>query len=142
MRILLYIVILALLTLAPVERLDVARLEPVQTIAVSVADNQVVLETDTKNKGQAENLQAAIADLEENTPGVIYLDTAQYLLITEEATRYVKPLAQYLQSSVKVSLWDGQGSIEQASKFLEKRNDLPTLKHWEQASWQAVEKSF
>ncbi len=130
MRILLYIVILALLFLAPVERLDVAKLEPVQTVAICVADGQVVLQTDTKNKGQAKTVQAAIEDLEKNTPGVIYLDTAQYLLITKDAAAYGKEIENYLNPSVKVSLWDGEGSVEAAAKFLGIRRDLPTLRQW------------
>ena len=142
MRILLYIVILALLFLAPVERLDVAKLEPVQTVAVSVADGQINFETDTGNRGRGENVQAAIDDLEENTPGVIYLDTAQYLLITEQAAQYSQELEKYLRTTVKVSLWDGQGRVEQAAKFLAVRGDLLTLRRWNRAGWQTVEKSL
>ena len=141
MRVLLYIVILALLFMAPVERLDVAKLQPVQTVAVCINDGQVVLQTDTKDKGQAEKLQAAIDDLEENTPGVIYLDTAEYLLITEEAVTYMQELGNYLHPSVKVSLWDGKGSVEEAAKFLGVRRDLPTLKQWNKRKWKPVEKS-
>lgn len=134
MRILLYIVILALLFLAPVQRLDVAKLEPVQTVAIRIVDGQVVLETDTKNKGQGGTVQAAIDDLEENTPGVIYLDTAQYLLITEDAAAHAEELEKHLRPSVKVSLWDGQGSVEQAAEFLEIRPDLLTLRRWNRAA--------
>lgn len=141
MRILLYIVILALLFLAPLERLDVAKLEPVQTVAIHVDNGQVVLETDTKNKGQAQNLQAAIEDLEKNTPGVIYLDTAQYLLITEDAANYAQEIEKYLRPSVKVSLWDGQGSVEQAAKFLGIRRDLPTLRQLNLGDRKKFEKS-
>lgn len=132
MRILLYIGILALLLLAPIQRLDIAKLEPVQTVAISVSDGQVVLETDTKNKGQGATVQAAIEDLEKHTPGVIYLDTAQYLLITEEALQYAASVEPYLRRSVKVSLWDGQGSVEDAAKYLSVHSKLPTLRQWNQ----------
>ena len=132
MRILLYIGILALLLLAPIQRLDIAKLEPVQTVAISVSDGQVVLETDTKNKGQGATVQAAIEDLEKHTPGVIYLDTAQYLLITEEALQYAASVEPYLRRSVKVSLWDGQGSVEDAAKYLSVHSKLPTLWQWNQ----------
>jgi hypothetical protein len=124
---------LALLLLAPIQRLDIAELEPVQTVAISVSGDQVVLETDTKNKGQGVTVQAAIEDLEKHTPGVIYLDTAQYLLITEEALRYAASVEPYLRQSVKVSLWDGQGSVEDAAKYLSVNSKLPTLRHWNQA---------
>ena len=141
MRILLYIVILALLVFAPVQRLDVAKLEPVQTVALSVADDMVVIETDTKNTGRGKDLPSAIDDLESNTPGVIYLDTAQYLLITEAAQGYARELEAYLRDSLKVSLWDGMGSVENAAKFLGVRSKLPTLKQWNQGAKNAAEKS-
>lgn len=141
MRILLYIVILSLLLFAPVQRLDVAKLKPVQTVALSVVDGTVVIETDTKNAGQGEDLPAAIDDLEENTPGVIYLDTAQYLLLTEAAQDYARELQAYLRSSVKVSLWDGKGSVENAAKFLNVRSKLPTLQRWILGAKNAAEKS-
>ena len=128
MRAILYICILALLFLAPVERLDVAKLEPVQTVAVRIESQRVVIETDTKNRGQGRTLQEAVQDLKENTPGVIYLDTAQYLLLTEDAVKYDRELKNYMRLSVKVSIWDGDGSVETAAKYLAVRHDLPRLK--------------
>lgn len=128
MRAILYICILALLFLAPVERLDVAKLEPVQTVAVRIESQQVVIETDTKNRGQGRTLQEAVQDLKENTPGVIYLDTAQYLLLTEDAAKHDRELKNYMRLSVKVSMWDGNGSVETAAKYLAVRHDLQRLK--------------
>ena len=128
MRMILYICILVLLFVAPVERLDVAQLQPVQTVAVQIQQQQVVIETDTGNRGQGSTVQAAVADLESNTPGVIYLDTAQYLLLTRDAEAHWSALKEYMHPWVRVSLWDGTGSIEKAAKFLEIRHDLPRLK--------------
>lgn len=128
MRLLLYICILALLPFAPVNRLDVAKLEPVQTVAVSIEEGKVVIETDTKNRGRGRDIREAVEHLETNTPGVIYLDTAQYLLVTEEAMSQLEELKSYMYPSVRVSLWDGKGSVEAAAKFLEIRRDLPRLK--------------
>ena len=128
MRILLYICILALLLLAPVERLDVAKLEPVQTVALRLEGQTLVLETDTKNRGQGSTLREAIEDLENRTPGVIYLDTAQYLLLTEDVLPYSQQLKTVMHPTVKVSLWDGKGSVEKAAQYLAIRRDLPRLK--------------
>lgn len=130
MRVIIYIVILGLLLIAPVERLDVAKLEPVQTVAVDVSDGMVVLMTDTGNMGQGKNIKSAVDDLEEKTPGVIYLDTAQYLLVTEGAKQYTRDLEGYLRSSVKVSLWDGEGDVEQAARFLSESRNLFSLRRW------------
>lgn len=128
MRMILYICILALLPFAPVERLDVAKLEPVQTVAISAEAGTIVVQTDTKKRGEGRSIREAVEDLESNTPGVIYLDTAQYLLVTDEATCYYGEIKKYMLPSVRVSLWDGKGSVETAAKFLEIRRDLPRLK--------------
>ena len=130
MRVILYVLILAVLFLAPVERLDVARLEPVQTVAVSMEEDTVLLETDTENAGRGTDVDSAIENLEQTTPGVIYLDTAQYLLVAEDAVACVEVLRQYLHPSVKVSLWDGEGSVRDAAKYLGIRKDLPELRDW------------
>lgn len=130
MRILLYIVILALLFLAPVQRLDVAKLEPVQTVAVSMEDGTVILETDTDNAGRGADAAEALQDLEDTTPGVIYLDTAEYLLVTEDALGHVDALRASLSPSVRMSLWDGEGSVKTAARYLGIRKDLPRLRDW------------
>ena len=128
MRKTLYIIILALLLLAPVKRLNVADLEPVQTVAISVHQGMIMLETDTDNQGRGGSIEEALKDLEENTPGVIYLDTAQYLLVAESAKTQLRNLKKYLSASVKVAQWDEKSSVKDAAKYLRIRKDLPKLK--------------
>lgn len=128
MRLLLYVVILLSLTMAPVKPLDLAKLEPVQTVAIRTEENKVILQTDTGSKGIGNTVDDAINDLEEGTPGVIYLDTAQYLLLTKEAIPYMLGIENHLRDSVRVCLWDGKGSLKIADKYLSVRNDLPLLK--------------
>lgn len=130
MRMILYIIILALLFLAPVERLDVAKLEPVQTVALYMDEGAIVLATDTDNKGRGATVGSAHADLEEKTPGVIYLDTAEYLLVTQDAATHVDALRKYLHPSVEVCIWDGEGSVAEAAQYLSVRDDLPKLRNW------------
>ena len=127
MRILLYIVILALLFLAPLERLDIAHLEPVQTLAINVDGDIVKLETDTGNKGQGKTISEAVKDMEAQTSGVIYLDTAQYLLVTESAFSVIEEIGQHLHPGTFVCMWDGEGSVAGAAQYLEIRKDLPKL---------------
>ena len=140
MRMILYIIILTLLFLAPVERLDVAKLEPVQTVALYADETGIVLETDTDNRGSGATVDSAYEDLENRTPGVVYLDTAQYLIVTEDAEQYVDALRKYLRPSVEVSLWDGKGSVKDAAKYLNVRRNLPQLQQWQTFS-KKVEKN-
>ena len=130
MRKIIYAVILGLLFLAPVKRLDVANLQPVQTVAIYTEPGFVVLQTDTQNVGRGATVTEAVANLEENTPGVVYLDTAEYLLISKDAESYVDALRQYLKPSVKVSSWQTGEGIENAAKFLSEEKNLVSLKKW------------
>lgn len=130
MRRILYIIILALLFFAPVKRLDVAKLEPVQTVAVYMQDDQIVIETDTDNIGKGSTVHDAIDDLEQTTPGVIYLDTAEYLLLSKNAIIYIDAIRQYLAQNVRVCLWDEEGSVKDAAKYLSVRKNLPKIKEF------------
>ena len=130
MRKLLYAAILASLFFSPLERLDVAKLQPVQTVAMQVTQEGIKISTDTQSHGIGKTVADAVADLEENTPGVIYLDTAQYLLLTESAMAVAEQLRPYLRPSVYVCKWDGEGSVAEAAKYLSVRKDLPRFKAW------------
>ena len=130
MRILLYIVILALLFFTPLERLDIAHLEPVQTLAVRINGDIVELETDTGNSGQGKTVAEAVKSMEENTAGVIYLDTAQYLLVAPDAVEEIESLRPHLKTTVKVCVCEAAGKVKDAAKYLEIHRDLPTLKTW------------
>ncbi len=130
MRTVIYVVVLGLLFLAPVERLDVAKLEPVQTVAIYTDGAEVVLETDTQNMGRGATATEALQDLEENTPGVIYLDTAQYLLVTENAAQHAEQLRGDLKPSVYVSMWDGKGEISDAARYLSVHGKLTKFQDW------------
>ena len=128
MRKVIYIVILSLLFLAPVKRLDVANLQPVQTVAIYTEPGAVVLETDTHNIGRGATVADAVANLEKNTPGVIYLDTAEYLLISKDAYNYVDSLRDYLRPTVRISDWNHGIGVDVAAKYLTEVKDLPMLK--------------
>ena len=130
MRIVLYAAILSLLFFAPVKGLEIDKLEPVQTVAVRMDNGAVVLETDTGNRGIGETVTLALEDMKAHTPGVIYLDTAEYLLIAECAETAAEALRAYLSANVRVGKWDGIGDVALAEKYLNIRSDLPKLKDW------------
>lgn len=118
MRILLYIVILAAMLFAPVDRLDIAKLEPVEAVAVYMEDGQVVLQTDGESIGIGNTAQEALAELKENTLAVIYLDTADYLLVGEGAENAAQDLRQYLRESVQIGKYNG-GNVKEEAKYLD-----------------------
>lgn len=129
MRKILSIVILMLSLAAPVKRLDVAKLQPVETVAVYYSGNAVVLETDTGNVGQGSTAEKALQDLKESACSVIYLDTAEYLLIGQNAQNAAAELRPFLKDSVKVGSYHG-GDIMKETAYWEIHGDLPKLKTW------------
>lgn len=130
MRRIIYIVILALLFFAPVERVDVAKLLPIEAVAIYMEEDTVVLETDTEDIGKGYSAALALQDLKENTPAVVYLDTAEYLLVSEDAVSHVDGLREYLKPSVKVSVCDAAGCVKDAARYLDVHGNLPQLRDW------------
>lgn len=130
MRKILYVVILSALFFAPLERLDVAKLLPIQAVAVYMEDGAVILETDTENKGRGDNVENALENLKEITPAVVYLDTAEFLLVSENAVSYINELRDFLKPSVKVCVCEAAGQVKDAAKYLDVHGNLPKLRDW------------
>ena len=133
MRKILAITILALCFLAPVQRLDVAKLRPVQTVAVYRQGWQIVLETDAGDKGVGTIVKQALENLKENALKVIYLDTAEYLLVQEDAQDQVEHLRSVMNKKVKVGPYGG-GDIAEETDFWEVHGELPKLEEWKPTS--------
>ena len=128
MRRVLYGIILALTFFAPVSRVDIAQLLPVEGVAVYTDGIYIVLETDTENIGKGATVHEALADLKENTPAVVYLDTAEYLLITEDALSILADLKDVLKPSVKVNCCDARGRVKALTEYLRVHPEYKTLK--------------
>ena len=128
MRMVIYIVILAILFFVPLERADVAKLLPIEAVAVYMDAGDVVFETDTEHKGRGVDVTKAIENLKENTPAVVYLDTAEFLMVSEEALSEMNALQNYLKPSVKVFVGNAMGKVKQTAKYLEIHGSLPKLK--------------
>ena len=102
MKILLYIGLLLLVCFLPVKGTDVGELIPVEVIAISESDGVVMVRTDTGDQGTGEDLPTAIADLKDSASGVIYLDTAEYVLLEPGMEGFVDTAETYLKGDVKV----------------------------------------
>ena len=125
MRILLYIGILAALLAAPVTPADISHLLPVEAVALSCDGETVILETDTENRGQGSSAPEALADLKENTPAVVYLDTARYLFVTSDAVEYIRELEPYLKRRIEVCMWSGEGELRTAVRYIKAHREMP-----------------
>ena len=129
-RILLYIGILAALLAAPVERLDVGKLRPVQVVWVYKENDWMVIQTDTGDIGIGETVGQALKNMEDTTSGVIYLDTADYLLLSKEAEDTAIELQKVLKPKTQMCYAESEIDIKEAGRFLSAHGALPELEGW------------
>ena len=129
-RIVLYMAILALLTLSPVKSADIGTLRPVEVVLVYPQEDTIVLATDTEDTGQGVDVLAALENLKATTPGTIYLDTAEYLLVVEGAEDAAEQLKSVLKRSVRVCMADSAVDLKAAAEYLPVHGDLLRLKNW------------
>lgn len=122
MRRILYAGILLAAFFAPVERLDVAKLLPVEAVAIYMEEEEIVLEIDTEDQGRGSTVQEALENLKENATKIIYLDTARYLLVAENAQVQAKELLPYLKPSVRQGAYVG-GSVKEEAKYLDAHSE-------------------
>ena len=129
-RIIIYVAALALLAFAPVQGAELGKMRPVEVVLASRQGNTLVLSTDTGDVGQGTDVLTALENLKATTPGTIYLDTAEYLLLAEGTEDAVQHLKGVLKKSVRVCMADSTIDLKEAAKFLSVHGELPKLKTW------------
>ena len=118
MRIVYYIIILGIMLFAPVKRLDVAKLEPVEAIAVTSNNGEVTLKTDTGSIGAGSDAEEALVSLKKNAKGIIYLDTARFLLIGDEAKEAAMELKPFMRGAIQFAAYCG-GDVEEETRYID-----------------------
>ncbi len=97
---------------------DIAQLQPIQVIRVDIRQDQVLVQTDTDAAGMGANLAAAFEDLKCKTAGDIFLDTADYVLVTQRGSVLLPQLLTYLRPACRVCLERGQADLKLVAKYL------------------------
>lgn len=111
----------ALLLLSRVEHtgVEISRLEPVELVRLTVEENIVSIETDTGGRGYGQDLDSAIENLHASSSAMVFLDTAEYLLLNDEAQRYLPQLYEVLRPACQVCVANGDLDLTEAAEFLE-----------------------
>ena len=141
-RIIIYIGILAMLFAAPLESADVGKLLPVQVVQLRKENGWVVLETDTENVGMGGTAKQALQNLKDTASGIIYLDTAEYLLLTKDTINAAEELREVLKDNVRLCLAAKEIDLAAASQYLSVHGDLPKLKAWSEGEELPVLSTF
>lgn len=129
-RIAIYVVVLALLTLAPVEGADLGKMHPVEAVLVYQQADQTVIATDTGDLGKGADGVSALEDLKATADGIVYLDTAEYLLIGGGGEPVAEQLRPHLKKSIKVCMTEETVDLKGVVAYLSVHRDLTCLKDW------------
>ena len=128
---LLYILIILGVFFAPVEPMNIANLRPVQVVAFYGDGENLVIETDTCDRGVGATPQQALQNLKDTANGVVYLDTAEYILMEDTAQAAVEALRWAFRKSAKICKMQGQIDLENTADFLASHGKLPRIEDWE-----------
>lgn len=130
-RLALYALILALVWILPIERTDVAQLRPVEVIAIYKEGDTVILATDMEDIGIGTDTASALENMRQTSSAVIYLDTAEYLLIGQNAEKDALALRDSLKGSMQLCMTAYNVDLKDAAKYLPVHGKLPNLRDWE-----------
>lgn len=87
---------------SPARGTDVGRLIPVELVQILRTEQGFLVRTDTENRGFGESLPAAFADLKEQASGEIFLETAEYVLLTEDSRGCARDLPAYFRPGTQI----------------------------------------
>lgn len=125
-----WIPLMALLLLSPFRGSDVGKLRPVELVTMRREANAVVLETDTGDIGRGQNPMAALEDLKRSAPGALFLDTADYFLVTRETENLLPALSDVLRPAVEICVVSEETDLEAAAEYLRAHSPEVTLLAW------------
>lgn len=96
---------------------DVARLQPVEVIQVHAFKSGIQVLTDTGDFGVGATLEEAFADLKKVSPGKIFLETAEYVLVTPGAEELLLELSEYLRAGCGVCQAEGEVDLREVARY-------------------------
>ena len=137
-RIWIYGILLAAALAAPTERNDLEKLHPVEVVSLYMEEIQIVVETDTGAKGKGETVEQALRNMKETTAGIVFLDTADYLLVSRETEELIADVRPYLKAGARVCKTQGSVKVEEAAAFLANHTPEIILGKWEKGKKLAV----
>ena len=102
----------------PFEGSDVAKLQPVQLLRVSLTENGVLLETETGDLGEGQNVREALDDMKAGASANIFLETAEFLLVTDGARDLLPELTEVLRPGCAVCVAPDFADLKQVAAYL------------------------
>lgn len=113
--------------LFPANAADVGELLPVELIYIYREADQVCVATDTEAVGAGPDLNAAMEDLHATAPGAVFLDTADFLVLTPDTLTLLPELTNALRPATKVCVGLNVHADADLTKYLTAHPPYVTL---------------
>ena len=129
-RMVFYSLLLLAAVMVPTETVELGALLPVQVVYLYEEADRVTIETDTENRGTGASVEKAIADLTESASGKMFLDTAEYLIVTEDTEHLINEVGAYLKGKTRLCIGTGKLDLGDAASYLNAHRPKTQLKTW------------
>lgn len=106
---------------------DIGKLEPVETVLLTVEEQGISIKTDTGAEGYGVTLEEAVTALMAQADSNVYLDTASKLLISGNAEAYWDEIFELFRPSCYVYGVNGNVNPEEATAYLSVHENGVTL---------------
>ena len=127
MKRIVYALLIAAAFAIPTEPQELDKLKAVEVIRIHRDADVFVIETDMGDYGKGSTIEEAIGNLKVTTPGTVYLDTAEYLLLSIEEEVWIQELKLHLKDSVRICQYEGEVDLEKAAEYLRVHQPLIRL---------------
>ena len=125
-----YLILIIGALMIPSEKTDIGDMKPVELVQLERNSDRVVIRTDMKDEGEGQDTAEALENLKRTSDGIIYLDTADYLLVDMDAAADAVELAGVLKASSRVCWAEKKIDPEKATAFLRIHQPQTQFKDW------------
>lgn len=123
----------ALIWFTPVKGTDVGKLLPVELVSLRREGETLRMETDTGDFGMGDTLEEAMEDLKRTAQGQIFLETADYLLLSPDSQSVWPELLGYFRPGTLAYQTVNAVDPEEAAQYLRTRRAGIPLNRMEEA---------
>lgn len=107
--------------------MDVGKLQPVQVLCLRRMGRDVIVWTDTGDRGTGADLKAAVEDMKRSASAEIFLETADHLLLMPDCIDLLQDAAHFLRPSSTLCLLEGEPDMERIGQYLQVHAPQVTL---------------
>ena len=111
----------------PFQGTDIASLEPAEILYVYINKEEVGLETEGGWLGKGTTVADAVRDLQATTPGQVFLQTVDFLLVEENAQEILPQLYPFLRSGCGICIVEEKPDLKTIDSYLRAHRPHYTL---------------